>query len=410
MSKIKNFLLGVYRVYIREFSLVAHDAGIIIFFAFLPLAYPVIYSLIYNPELVKDVPFVVVDHDRSVQSRRLARELGACDEAWLKGYAADLAEARRAMDSHEAYAILEIPEGFGRKTGTDEQAEAVLYCDMSLLLRYRGFLVASTSVMQNYGAELRKADIDEILPLAETIAVGDVLPINSITLGNPQSGFASFIMIGVLILILQQSLLLAMGMAGGARHERAALIGYDPHNNSRYVPATMLGQGLCYMTIIFLPGIWLIHYIPLIFDFPMQGVLWEEIAFLAPFLLACFGMGFVLQALVTEREAVFLVWVVTTIMFLFLSGMIWPRYAMPGVWRALADIFPVSWGVEGFIKMNSNGARLWQVSHEYIMLWINAAGWLAAGYAMQRWVLLPSVSRKAGRASGPVTQTSIAKR
>lgn len=397
MNKIKSFLLGIYHVYLREFKLVAHDAGIIIFFAFLPLAYPVIYSLIYNPELVKEVPFVVVDHDRSPESRRLARELGACDEAWLLGYAADLNEARHAMDSHECYAILEIPEGFGRKTGIDEPASAVLYADMSLLLRYRGFLVASTAVMQELGGQLRTQDINEVLPLAETVAVGDLLPINSISMGNIQSGFASFIMMGVLILILQQSLLLALGMAGGARHEKAYMIGYDPHNNSRYIPATMLGQGLCYMTIIFLPGIWLIHYIPMIFSFPVNGNLLEEIAFLAPFLIACFGMGFVLQALITEREAVFLAWVVTTIMFLFLSGLIWPRYAMPPVWKALSSIFPISWAVEGYVKMGSNGARLWQVSHEYIMLWINAAGWMIAGYCMQRWVLLPQVMRRASR-------------
>lgn len=45
--------------------MVTHDIGIILFLLFLPLAYPIIYSLIYNPELVKDVPLVVVDNDRT---------------------------------------------------------------------------------------------------------------------------------------------------------------------------------------------------------------------------------------------------------------------------------------------------------------------------------------------------------
>lgn len=51
----------MFAVYCREFKMVTHDVGIILFFMFLPLAYPIIYSLIYNPELVKDVSMVVVD-------------------------------------------------------------------------------------------------------------------------------------------------------------------------------------------------------------------------------------------------------------------------------------------------------------------------------------------------------------
>ena len=32
--------------------------------------------------------------------------------------------------------------------------------------------------------------------------------------------------------------------------------------------------------------------------------------------------------------------VITSVVFLFLSGMIWPRYDMAPVWKALSDICP----------------------------------------------------------------------
>lgn len=366
------------------------------FITFLPLVYPVIYSLIYNPELVKDVPMVVVDHDRTPLSRELVRNIDACDEAWVRGYAADLSEARRAMDSHKCFAILEIPEGFERKVGRTETAPAVMYCDMTLLLRYRGFLVATTEVMQAMGSELMAEDINRIAPLAATVATGDLLPIDNISMGNIRNGFDSFIMPGVLILILHQCIVLALGMAGGARREKTSLIGYDPHNNSRFVSATMLGQSLCYFTLFILPSIYMIHYVPLMFRFPMAGNLLEELAFLLPMAIACFGIGFVFQGFVTERESVFVSWVVTSLILLLLSGLIWPRYDMYGVWKALSDMCPSTWAVEGFIKMNSNGADLSQVRHEYIMLWLNAAGWMAVAYCVQRWKVLPSIYGKKG--------------
>ncbi len=394
MRKFRNFIRGLFEVYCREFKLVLHDPGIILFITFLPLAYPVIYSLIYNPELVKEVPMVVIDNDRTALSRELVRNIDACDEARVIGYAAHLGEARHAMDSHKCFAILEIPEGFERKVGRTETSPAVMYCDMTLLLRYRGFLVAATEVMQEMGGEISTQDLNRIAPLAETIAPGDLLPINNVSMGNIRNGFDSFIMPGVIILILQQCIILALGMAGGARREKSSLIGYNPHNNSRSVFGTMTAQALCYMTLLLIPAIYMIHYVPLMFKFPMAGNVWEEIAFIIPLMLGSIGVGFVFQAFVTERESVFVSWVVTSLIFLLLSGLIWPRYDMPPVWRALSDIFPASWAVEGYVKMNANGAALWQVRSDYLMLWIVAAGWGVLAYVVQRWIVLPSIYGK----------------
>lgn len=398
--------MGLFTVYCREFKLVLHDPGIILFLLFLPLAYPVIYSLIYNPELVKEVPLVVVDHDRTPLSRELVRNIDACDEGWVKGYAADMGEAKRAMDSHKVFAILEIPSGFSKKVGRTEQANAVLYSDMTLLLRYRGFLMATTDVMMEMGSKLMTQDINTVAPLASTIAVNDLLPIEYIPMGNIRSGFDSFIMPGVLILILHQCIVLAIGMAGGARREKASLIGYNPHNNARSVAGTMLGQILCYFTMLVLPVIFLIHYVPLIFRFPMEGSFFEEFAYLLPMSLGAFGIGFVFQAFVTERESVFVSWVVTSVVFLLLSGLIWPHYDMIGIWRWLADALPSTWGVTGFIKMAANGASLSQLSHDYVALWILAAVWLLLGYLTQRFIVLPSIYGRKPRLDLPAESVS----
>ena len=387
MKKIKQ----LFKVYCQEFRIVIHDPGIIIFFLFLPLAYPIIYSLIYNPELVRDVAVVVVDNDRSDISRQLVRNFDATQEAWVIGYAADLPEARRAVDNHDCFAILEIPDGFGKKIKNNEQGEAVLYCEMSLLLRYRSLLVASTNVAQAMGAEILSEKIDLWAPLAETVVDGDLMPIKNITMGNIEGGFDSFIMPGVLILILHQCIILASGMAGGAKRERPALIGYNSFNEQPSVLMTMLGQMLCYITILMVPIIYLVHYVPLMFSFPMAGNLFEILMLLLPMVLACVGLGWCFQGVVWERESVFVLWVVTSVIFLFLSGLTWPRYAMPGFWKAISDCIPATWGMEGFIKMNANGASLAQVRNCYINLWILAGVYMVIAYCVQRWVVRPSV-------------------
>lgn len=400
MEKFKTYISDIFRVYAREFYVVFHDAGIVLFFAFLPLAYPVIYSLIYNPEVVRVVKMVVVDHDRTALSREVTRNIDACQEARVIGYASDLNEARHAMNSHDCYAILEIPEGFERSVGRNEQGQAVMYCDMSLLLRYRGFLVATTNVMMDMGQKLLVDKIDLTAPLVTTISSGDLLPIENVSLGNIENGFDSFIMPGVVILILHQCIVLAAGMAGGARKEDPRKLGYNPYNEGRSTSSGLIGKTLCYFTIMLFPTIYIVHYIPMIFAFPMAGNPWEIVLFLLPMILACIALGFALQSVVFEREAIFVIWVVTSVVFLFLSGLTWPRYAMAPVWKALSSICPATWGVEGFIKMNTNGASLWQVRECYINLWILAAAYGALAYCLQRWVVRPEIRRRSLRFTG----------
>lgn len=390
---IKSRVRQLVDVYCREFRLVLHDPGIMLFIIFLPFVYPVIYSLIYNPELVRDVAMVVVDHDRSPLSRELVRNYNATEYAWVKGYAANMGEARRAMDGHDCYAILEIPEGFGRKVVRGEQATATVYCESSLLLRYRGFLMAATDLTQEMGAQIRTEKLDLIAPLAGTVSDGDLIPIESVEMGNIESGFDSFIMPGVVILILHQCIILAIGMAGGAKRERPELIGYNGVNEMPSVSMTMLGQMLCFFTLILIPSFFLIHYVPLIFSFPMAGNVFEEFMFILPMTLACYAIGFCFQGIVWERESVFVLWVVTSLAFLFLSGLTWPRYAMSPVWYWLGNLIPATWGVEGFIRMNTNGASLAQVSNDYIALWILAAVYTVCAYCVQRWVVRPSLYR-----------------
>lgn len=391
----------MFDVYCRELKMVTHDVGIMLFFLFLPFAYPIIYSLIYNPEVVRDVPVVIVDHDRTSLSRDMVRKLDACEQMRVIGYAADLSEARHAMDSRDVFGIIEIPEGFQRHVGRNETANAVLYSDMSLLLRYRGFLVATTNVMNEYSTELLTEKIDEIAPLAESVAGGDLLPVHNVSMGNIKNGFDSFIMPGVLILILQQCIILAVGMAGGAKRENRLYTGYSSDNTAPSILLTMIAQMLSYLTILLIPIIFIAHFVPMIFRFPMEGNPLEIFAFLLPVVLASFGVGYAFQAMVTEREAVFVLWVATSLLFLFLSGLIWPIYDIPVVWKWLAYLCPSTWGVEGFIKMNSNGTSLSQIGDIYRNLWILTVGWWIVGYCANRWVVRPALLRKVKAAEEP---------
>lgn len=380
--------------YALELKDIFHDQGVILFFLFLPLVYPVIYSLIYGPELVRDVDVVVVDNDRTPLSRELVRDFNASEGADVIGYAAEMGEARHAMNSHECYAILEIPEGFARNIGRGESSQAILYCEMSLLLRYRALLFSATDLGLDMSARIQARDIKE-LGASSLMPKSDPMPIEGVSVGNLQGGFDSFIMPGVLMLILQQCIVLAVGMMGGRRFEEARR-GINPVNAvGGTVFVTMLGRMVAYISILALPLLWLVHFVPLVFRFPMAGDMLDIFTFLVPMVLACVSLGFVVQAFTREREAIMIIWVATSFLFLFLSGLTWPRYAMPEFWKFLSDLLPATWGVNGFILMNANGATLADVAPFYENLWWQAGGYFLLAWVIHRFWLRPELSRMA---------------
>ena len=69
MNRIKESVKTFLDAFAAQMSVVFRDQGILLILCFLTFGYPILYSLIYNPELVRDVETVVIDHDRTALSR-----------------------------------------------------------------------------------------------------------------------------------------------------------------------------------------------------------------------------------------------------------------------------------------------------------------------------------------------------
>lgn len=379
---MKRWFELLFRVWRREFYLVTHDEGVMLFFLFLPLLYPILYTLIYNKELVEEVPFVVVDDSCTSKSRDIVQMADATPQMQLVGYASDMAEARYWLNDKACYGIMHIPGDYSQRLANGDQAVVPFYYDMSLLMRYRTFLEALTDIQIAIGDQERQALLNEVGEMASGLSVSAINS-QAFILGDVTQGFASFVIPGVLILIIQQSMILGIVMlCGTSRDRRRRNSGIDSLAIEAPAEVIILGKSLCYVVIYIPLTLYMLHFVPLMFGLPHVGSVVDIMLFIVPFLFASAFLGQVLQVFVRERETSFLVVVFMSLIFLFLSGLTWPRYAMECPWRQLSDIIPATWGVEGFVNINSNGATLTHVATPYIILWILAgvyfviASWL----------------------------------
>ena len=97
---------------------------------------------------------------------------------------------------------------------------------------------------------------------------------------NPSFGYGIFVMPAIILLIVQQTALIGVGMVSATRRERG--LRYP----SRSPLAITIGRTLAYLAIYALTlGFMLtVHYS--LFDYPMRGEWWRCVAVVAPYLLA----------------------------------------------------------------------------------------------------------------------------
>jgi len=383
---INNWFGDVARVFCNEWKLVVKDIGVLLFFVALPILYPIAYTLIYNPEVVDSVPVAIVDDCRSAGSRQFVRDASAAPAIDIVGYAANLNEARRWMDEGKAFGIIHIPSDYASKLAQGEQATVEFYSEMSLLLRYRALLSAVTDLQIKQTQDITIERLDAAGLSASGMAK---MPIDShhSFLGDPEQGFASFVMPGIVILILHQSMLLGITLIGGtSRERRRRNHGLDPLMiDDASASASVIGKAFCYVVIYIPMTIYVTRCIPEMFNLPHYGSPLQYLPFIFPMLLATAFLGQALVLVIKERETSFLIIVFTSVLFLFLSGLTWPRYAMSPLWVWLGNLVPVTWGVEGFIRINSNAATLAESARPFIAMWIlSAVYFLCACWVMAR--------------------------
>ena len=356
----------------QEMRQVLRDEGVLIFFIIVPLVYPLLYSWIYNNEVVHDVPVVVVDDNNSSLSRQFTRMADASADVKVLCHAADIDEAKSLVSRQLAKGIYYIPSDFDSNIYSMRQATISVYCDMSLMLTYQAIYQTAVSVTQTMGAGIL---VSRTRPATKREAEISVQPlaVSEVPIFNPAGGYGSSVLLAVLMLILQQTLVLGIGLSAGTARENNRyheLIPIDIHYQGIF--RIIGGKFLCYFMIYAVMGAYLTMAVPYFFSFP-QLARWQDLLpLMLPYVLACIFFGMIVSCIVRYRENVMLLMVFVSVPLLFLTGISWPQQSIPPFWQSISWLFPSTFGVRAYVRLQSMGATFNDVNIEYYALWIQA--------------------------------------
>ena len=385
LKRLKEHFTDVLYIWREEMKQVIRDEGVLMFLVIVPLGYPLIYSWIYNNEAVHEVPVVIVDQSHSALSRQFIHDCDAAPDVRVSYYAENLDEAKSLVSRQLVKGIYLIPSDFATRISRGEQATVSVYCDMSLMLAYKAVYQTAMIEAGRLGAGLNIKKAGNFSKREDAIAA-QPLAVEDVAMFNPSGGYGSCVLPAVLMILLQQALALGIGMAAGTARERnrnGQLIPHDdPHFRGAY--RIVWGKALCYGMLGAIAAAYLAMAVPRMFSFPQLANGWTLFLMLLPYTIASIFFGMTVSCLVRYRENVILLMVFVSVPLLFLTGVSWPQSNIPGAWQGVSWLFPSTFGVRAFIRINSMGASINQILPEIRILWIQAAAYLGLACLVYR--------------------------
>lgn len=370
-KRIHYDAMAYLKAMIWEFKFIVRDKAVLFSFIGVAVIISFLYTYVYSNEILTELPVAVVDLDNTTNSRKLVRMLDAAEQVKITEHYADFFNAQKSFNQNKVRGIVLVPSHFSRDLQRGEQPSISVYPDASYILYYKQIATAAKTVVAywNAGIQLKKKSAQGNLPQQ---AQNSALPVSgkSVTMYNPSTGYATFLIPIVLVIIFQYTLLTAIGILGGTMRENTKMHRLYPHGNLFLgtLPIVM-GRATTYLIfstilLLFMTGI----AMP-IFNIPMRTSFISLWVYMIPFLLSVIYLGIFLTTFFKNREDAILFIMFTSIPSLLITGFSWPTMAMPQWVQILSYFVPTTLGAKGFISLTQMGADFSLIKPQWFMLW-----------------------------------------
>jgi len=334
--------------------------GGIIFYSFL-------YPLPYSEQTPKEQEITVVNLDNSQLSRQLERMVDATPQVKIVKRAYSIADAKKQLLQGDVRGIILIPAHFYRDLLQGKSPILSYSGDASYFLVYGTIIEGLAKVGGTIAAQVtvNRLLIDGV-PLEAASDQYAQLTLNMKPTFNPSLGYLNYVIPAVFVLILQQTLMMAVGLMGGS--EKISNGYWNQH------PPLMILVARCF---VFLSIYYLLALYYFGFSFEFYGVNKMAdplviIALLSPFLLSCIFIGIILGALLPRKELVTFVVLISSMPLIFSAGFIWPLESVPLPIIWLSNLFPCTPAIQSFLMVNQMGAEFSQILPQCQLLFLQS--------------------------------------
>ncbi|MBB1440702.1 ABC transporter permease [Shewanella sp. SG41-4] len=356
--------MNFWQLIVAECKAILADKAIVMTLFGGVLFYSVLYPLPYLNQVPTEQKVVVVDHDNSSLSRLVTRHADASAKIKILAKVSSIEQAQTWIDQGKAHGLLVIPANFRRDLLLGKGATLSYGGDASYFLIYSA--VAEGLVLAGIDAS-KQVQLMGLLargqnPQLAQQAVNSI-NINSVPVFNPSLGYTPYVVPGLFLLILHQTLLIGTGILGAGQWRKS---GYW----QQVRPATLVLARLSVFMMIY--ALFSSFYLGFCFYWYKVSVVATVIEvglFMLPFLLATGSLGIYLSSLFNRRELPTQLYLLVSMPILFVSGFVWPIALIPEPLVLASQVIPAVPAIMGMLELNQLGAGWSAIMPKWLQLW-----------------------------------------
>ncbi|AZG71856.1 ABC transporter permease [Shewanella livingstonensis] len=356
--------MNFWQLIVAECKAILADKAIVMTLFGGVLFYSVLYPLPYLYQVPTEQQVVVVDHDNSSLSRLVTRHADASAKIKILANVNSIDEAQTWIDQGKAHGLLVIPANFRRDLLLGKGSTLSYGGDASYFLIYSA--VAEGLVSAGIDAS-KQVQLIGLLARGQNPQVAqqavNSININSVPAFNPSLGYTPYVVPGLFLLILHQTLLIGTGILGAGQWRK-------PGYWQQVRPVTLVLARLSVFMMIY--ALFSSFYLGACFYWYNVSVLAtvaEVGLFMAPFLLATGSLGIYLSSLFSRREFPTQLYLLISMPILFVSGFVWPIALIPQPLVFASQVIPAVPAIMGMLELNQLGAGWLAVMPNWLQLW-----------------------------------------
>ena len=330
------------------------------------LFYSFFYPQPYSNEVVKTLKISIVDFDKSELSRKLIYSLKATPELNVVREDLNSNDARQALIEDKIKGIIIIPAHFKRDLALHVSPTVAVGADANYFLIFGSVVQGALKSILTETASIKVTNLlIKNTPLIFAKKAYTPYSLKTMNLFNPNMSYTYYIIPAVFILILQQTLLIGLGILGGFYNESKKK--YDAPIWMK-ISSRVLIFGTLFSTHM-------LFYFGFSFNFyhiPHLASAYNMVKLGIPFLLATIFMGIFFGGLLKNQESATPILLFTSLPLVFSAGFIWPQEAIPQYITYFSLFFPCTPAMQGFLKLNQMGASFDGIMPQYSILWLQS--------------------------------------
>jgi ABC-2 type transport system permease protein len=371
-----NFL----EVLTAEAKLIFSDIAIVLTIVGGVLLYAFLYPQPYSSQSVTQVRVTLVDLDKSSVSRDLAFNINATPQIEINRYDMSERDAKDALIAGKVKAIIVIPHNFSRDLALKLSPVVAVGADNSYFLIYGAVLEGAMKAVLTKSVTLKVGKLlADGTPMSKASHTYTPYSLKSINLFNKDNSYTQYVIPAVYILILQQTMLIGLGILGGGINERVR-----DKQRGHYLQAPiwmmMSARYIIFGSLFFVHALFYFGFSFSFFEVTHMADIGELLNFTLAFITASISLGIFLGSIFSSREVATPAILFSSLPLVFSAGFIWPLEAIPSFIKYMSDFFPSTPAIQGFLKLNQMGVDFSAVMPQYSLLWLQALIYAILGY------------------------------